>query len=49
MLRVDRKFLIGKVKAVYRVISEEGNPLQLILKKKMDMKIIDGVISTKKG
>ncbi|RUM42762.1 MAG: hypothetical protein DSY35_04740 [Desulfurobacterium sp.] len=48
MLKLDRSFLLGKVKAIYRVVSKGESPLQLILKKMMEQEIIDGVISARK-
>ncbi|TCK06596.1 Coenzyme F420 hydrogenase/dehydrogenase, beta subunit C-terminal domain [Phorcysia thermohydrogeniphila] len=48
MLRLDRNFLLGKVKSIYRVVSEGENPLQLVLKKVMELEIIDGVLSAKR-
>jgi coenzyme F420 hydrogenase subunit beta len=48
MFRLDRNFLLGKVKSIYRVTSLGGNPLQLVLRKVMELGIIDGVISAKR-
>jgi len=48
MFRLDRNFLFGKVKGIYRVTSSGENPLQLVLKKVMELEIIDGVISAKR-
>lgn len=46
MLKLDRQFLLGKLKGIYEVTCIEENPLQFILKKMMKEELIDGVIGT---
>jgi len=45
MLRVDKKFLFGKYRMLYKVECQGINPLEFILKKMMDEDLIDGVIA----
>jgi coenzyme F420 hydrogenase subunit beta len=48
MLKLDRFFLLGSIKDVYRVTSSCHSPLELILEKTMEIESVDGVISAKK-
>ena len=46
MLKLDRQFLLGKLKGIYEITCSKENPLQFVLKKMMEEKLIDGVIGT---